>query len=827
SNPNAGLQNITNQNITNQNITNADPAIQNITNQNITNQNITNQNITNTPITDATYAVTNTGNTSHSYRVALYGNNPYNNTPLQVIVTKNSETPRAAGCTLQSVPQSIPLARADNAAISTSIPDATAPNIDVGAADNATVPIAPGETVFVTLRGALTPDQMLQLTRNLTPVVTAHGANTGAAGSDFALLLSIQTSGGTLPAAVVGTPYTATLQSTGGTSPITWTISSGALPGGLALSGNMISGTPSAAGSFVFTLQAADSSSPTPQVATQTVTLNVSARQTTATLSLSPSSVPATGSSLATLTVTDAQAGGTASAPSGAVSVTGTGGAVGGNCQLAPTGNPNQSSCQVTVTAPSSGTDTITGAYAGSPVHQGSAAASALTVSSLTTSTSVSFSSGSAPVGVPVTVTATVVNTAGGVATSPTGSVSFSSSVATDTFSPGASCALAASGAATASCSVSVTAASASPHTITASYAGVSGVFQASQGNLILNVSPRATSTAVSVSSNPVLAGQAATLTVSVTDTEAAGTKSAPTGTVALSSTGAGDSFAPGASCALVAGVPTSTCSATVTGNSVGGRTISASYSDASSAHAASNNSTALTIRGNTATAITGDAPAPSSLGQAVTVSFTVTPVAPATGTPTGTVTVSDGSGASCIATLPAASCSLVPGSGGTVTLTASYSGDSLFNGSSGSLQHSVLLPYNFIGFLSPLSTAGTPTAPSDSGSGNFTKGQPIKWQLKDSSGNFLTNLTTTQTLKATYYAGGACAAGQATGTTFLLYLPTSGATGGSTFRYDANTNQFLFNWSTKQVTTGPGCYEIILQLNDGSAPKATRINLQ
>src|SRR5262249_33805511 len=33
SNPNAGLQNITNQNITNQNITNADPAIQNITNQ--------------------------------------------------------------------------------------------------------------------------------------------------------------------------------------------------------------------------------------------------------------------------------------------------------------------------------------------------------------------------------------------------------------------------------------------------------------------------------------------------------------------------------------------------------------------------------------------------------------------------------------------------------------------------------------------------------------------------------------------------------------------------------------------------------------------------
>src|SRR5207253_4284910 len=111
--------------------------------------------------------------------------------------------------------------------------------------------------------------------------------------------------------------------------------------------------------------------------------------------------------------------------------------------------------------------------------------------------------------------------------------------------------------------------------------------------------------------------------------------------------------------------------------------------------------------------------------------------------------------------------------------------------------------------------------APSSSGSGNVTKGVPIKWQLKDSSGNFVTSLASTKTLQATYYAGGVCTAGQATGTTFVLYLPTSGATGGSTFRYDANNNQFLFNWSTKQVTTGPGCYEIVLQLNDGSAPKA------
>ena len=106
SNPSPAIQNISNQNISNQNISNTTAANQNISNQNISNQNISNQNISNTPITDATYAVTNTGNTTHSYRVALYGNNPYN-TPLQLIVTKNSATPRAAAdCTLQSVPQS-------------------------------------------------------------------------------------------------------------------------------------------------------------------------------------------------------------------------------------------------------------------------------------------------------------------------------------------------------------------------------------------------------------------------------------------------------------------------------------------------------------------------------------------------------------------------------------------------------------------------------------------------------------------------------------------------------------------------------------------------
>src|SRR6202035_3048490 len=64
-------------------------------------------------------------------------------------------------------------------------------------------------------------------------------------------------------------PYSATLASTGGVTPITWTLAtgSGPLPGGLTLSsGGAITGTPTAAGTFNFTVQAADSGTPQQKV---------------------------------------------------------------------------------------------------------------------------------------------------------------------------------------------------------------------------------------------------------------------------------------------------------------------------------------------------------------------------------------------------------------------------------------------------------------------------------------------------------------------------------------------------------------------------------
>jgi hypothetical protein len=76
-------------------------------------------------------------------------------------------------------------------------------------------------------------------------------------------------------AAVKGAAFTHTVPATGGTPPYTWSIASGALPGGISLNAatGVLSGTPTAAGTFGVTIQATDSRSQTAQKAlTFTVT---------------------------------------------------------------------------------------------------------------------------------------------------------------------------------------------------------------------------------------------------------------------------------------------------------------------------------------------------------------------------------------------------------------------------------------------------------------------------------------------------------------------------------------------------------------------------
>jgi hypothetical protein len=82
---------------------------------------------------------------------------------------------------------------------------------------------------------------------------------TVAAGS----ALSIATA--TLPTPVITKAYSQTVQTSGGTAPVTFAVSAGSLPAGLSLSTStgVISGTPTTAGAYSFTIKATDASSAT------------------------------------------------------------------------------------------------------------------------------------------------------------------------------------------------------------------------------------------------------------------------------------------------------------------------------------------------------------------------------------------------------------------------------------------------------------------------------------------------------------------------------------------------------------------------------------
>ncbi|MCI0514274.1 putative Ig domain-containing protein [candidate division KSB1 bacterium] len=90
--------------------------------------------------------------------------------------------------------------------------------------------------------------------------------------ANFVEILQIQTT--TLPKGLFNSPYVSTIVTKGGQTPLTWRISSGALPGGLTLDPNAgkISGVPNVFGEFSFTVQVSDSKQPA-QKMTQNYTL--------------------------------------------------------------------------------------------------------------------------------------------------------------------------------------------------------------------------------------------------------------------------------------------------------------------------------------------------------------------------------------------------------------------------------------------------------------------------------------------------------------------------------------------------------------------------
>jgi YD repeat-containing protein len=176
------------------------------------------------------------------------------------------------------------------------------------------------------------------------------------------------------------------------------------------------------------------------------------------------------------------------------------------------------------------------------------------------------------------------------------------------------------------------------------------------------------TDTTTSITSDapdPSVAGQPVTVQYSVTPLSGTGT---PTGTVTVSE----------GTASCTGTVAAGQCSLTFT--SAGAKTLTASYSGDSNFNPSTSAAEPHQVnQADTTTTISSDSPDPSLTGQTVAVQYDVAVNSPGAGTPTGTVTVTDGT-ISCTGPVAAGQCSLTFTSAGTKNLTASYSGDSNFN---------------------------------------------------------------------------------------------------------------------------------------------------
>jgi FtsP/CotA-like multicopper oxidase with cupredoxin domain len=122
----------------------------------------------------------------------------------------------------------------------------------------------------------------IRVTDSWTPVAaSATKAFTLTVSAAFSI-----TTASPLPAGTVGTSYSRSFAATGGTTPYSWSISAGSIPPGLRLSsGGTLSGTPTAAGTYTFTIRVTDRSTPA-KVATKVFSLTISV----ATLSITTAS---------------------------------------------------------------------------------------------------------------------------------------------------------------------------------------------------------------------------------------------------------------------------------------------------------------------------------------------------------------------------------------------------------------------------------------------------------------------------------------------------------------------------------------------------------
>jgi len=491
-------------------------------------------------------------------------------------------------------------------------------------------------------------------TFNVTITATDAGGFMGS--RSYALTIAaptISVAPTALPNGTAGTAYSQTLTAAGGSAPYSYAIIAGALPPGLTLSaGGALGGTPTASGTFTFTVRATDaggfmgSRSYSLTLTTAPAPQDPAAATTTG---LTTSLNPSVSGQAVTLIATVTSAGGT---PTGTLTFTS------GSMNLGSATLAN-GTATLTAAALPVGSNTVTAAYGGATNFAASTGSATQTVTATNTTTALAASPNPSLSGQTVTLTATVTSPNG----TPTGTVTFSSGSTS-------------LGSANLTNGTAILATAALPvgsNTLTAAYGGAAN-FGTSSGSTTQIVTATSTTTALTASPNPSVSGQTVTLTATVASP--AGT---PTGTVTFTSgsTNLGSATLTNGTAALAtAALP------------VGSNTITAVYGGAGS-FGTSTGSTVQTVAAATTTTALIVSPSPSLSGQTVTLTATVTSPG---GTPTGTVAFTSGSTSLGSASLANGTATLTTAAlpVGSNTVIASYGGAGNFGTSIGSATQTV-----------------------------------------------------------------------------------------------------------------------------------------
>jgi hypothetical protein len=115
---------------------------------------------------------------------------------------------------------------------------------------------------------------------------------------------------------------------------------------------------------------------------------------------------------------------------------------------------------------------------------------------------------------------------------------------------------------------------------------------------------------------------------------------------------------------------------------------------------------------------------------------------------------------------------------------------------------------------LQPINGGGTPEYSDDTSVFKLGATVPVKFTLTDASAGI-------SGAEAKLYA--AKVTNEVVGTE-VEAISTATASSGNLFRYDATSNQYVFNWSTKGLTAGT--YQLRIDLADGVS-RTVRVSLR